>query len=80
MPETFYTIVLRNLQLLDGDGNQVVNVRTLDRAKEIMQGIAEEYPFYYSHNSIITSEDGLNIYDEYQELFDITIYETRLID
>jgi len=78
MTETFYTVVLTDLQSLDG--NQVVNVKTLERAKEIMQGITEEYPIYYSHNSIITSEDGLNIYDEYQELFDITIYETHLID
>jgi len=80
MPERFYAIVLRDLQSLDGDGNQVVNVRTLDRAKEIVKGIIEEYPLYYSSNTVVTSEDGLNMYDEYQELFDITIYETRLID
>lgn len=78
MTETFYTVVLTDLQSLDGNG--VVNVKTLDRAKEIMQGIVEEYPTHHGSNNIVTSEDGLNMYDEYQEMFDITIYETRLID
>lgn len=78
MTETFYTVVLTDLQSLDG--NQVVHVKTVERAKEIMQGIAEEYPIHHSSNNIVISEDGLNIYDDYQELFNITIYETHLID
>lgn len=78
MTETFYTVVLTDLQSLDG--NQVVNVKTLERAKEIMQGLAEEYPIHHGGNNIVTSEDGLNMYDDYQEFFDITIYETHLID
>lgn len=78
MNNTFYTVVLTDLQSLDG--NQVVSTKTLERAKEIMQGIVEEYPVHFGSNSIITSEDGLNMYDEYQDLFDIQIYETSLID
>jgi len=78
MTETFYTVVLTDLQSLDG--NQVVNVKTLERAKEIMQGIAEEYHLHHSSNNIVISEDGLNMYDDHEEFFNITIYETHLID
>lgn len=78
MNETFYTVVLTDLQSLDG--NQVINVKTLERAKEIMQGISEEYHIHNSSNPIVTSEDGLNMYDDHEEFFNITIYETHLID
>jgi len=63
----------------------IVVMRTNSGATAVMNRDAKsdavkEFHLHHSSNNIVISEDGLNMYDDHEEFFNITIYETHLID
>lgn len=62
-----YTVVVRDLTLYTED--TVYTTQTIEKAKELLNATISDFHLS-DNNSLIVSDDGMSVYDEYEDVVD----------